>query len=81
MRVAQAEEADTAVAAQVLAAFAAGQPVSVELLMCNRGGTRSWIQISFTPVLSEVDGTVDNHVSLSHTFKPPYSKYNANCCK
>lgn len=72
MHVVQAEEADTAAPAEVLAAFAAGQPVSVELLMCTRAGTRFWIQISFTPVLSEVDGSVDNHVGLSDTFKSTY---------
>ena len=58
----QAEEADVATAGRVAAAFAAGEPINVELLLCTKGETRMWGQISFTPVLSETDGTVENHV-------------------
>lgn len=51
-----------ATAGRVATAFAAGEPISVELLLCTKGDTRMWGQISFTPVLSETDGTVENHV-------------------
>lgn len=51
-------------AGSVWAAFAAGAAVSVDLLLRTKGDTRLWGQISFTPVLSEIDGTVENHVSL-----------------
>ncbi|CAL8464108.1 g3643 [Coccomyxa elongata] len=59
-----AEEADVATAGHVTEAFAAGEPISVELLLCTKGDTRMWGQISFTPVLSETDGTVENHVGV-----------------
>ncbi|BDA49232.1 probable signal transduction histidine-protein kinase BarA at N-terminal half [Coccomyxa sp. Obi] len=59
-----AEEADMATARRVAAAFAAGEPISMELLLCTKGDTRMWGQISFTPVLSESDGTVENHVGV-----------------
>lgn len=60
----QAEEANSTTAGHVWAAFAEGVPVSVDLLLRTKGDTRLWGQISFTPVLSEIDGTVENHVRL-----------------
>nr|AML77241.1 putative LOV domain-containing protein [Coccomyxa subellipsoidea] len=59
-----AEEADSTTAGHVWAAYAEGVPVSVDLLLRTKGDTRLWGQISFTPVLSEIDGTVENHVGV-----------------
>jgi hypothetical protein len=50
----------------ILQSFAAARPVSIELLLCTKGDTLLWSQISFTPVFSEADGLVDNYVSPHH---------------
>lgn len=73
----QAEEADVATARRVAAAFAAGEPISVELLLCTKGETRMWGQISFTPVLSETNGSVENHVCFQFPLSVLDSQYPA----